>query len=179
MRLKAGERAPAFRVQTTAGEVFDLNTPRKKPLLLAFFRYASCPLCNLRVHELIQNHKALSEVADIVLVFQSPTEKIEAYVGRQSVPYPIIPDPERRLYALYKVEASWGAFFKAWSFKAARVFRALVTHRFRPGSVEGEIHRVPADFLIDENNTIRTAFYGKDIGDHLPLTQIYQKVREI
>lgn len=35
---------------------------------------------------------------------------------------------------------------------------------------------LPADFLIGPDLVIQTAYYGKDIGDHLPLEEIYRFV---
>ena len=172
MRLREVEFAPKFKTTDTQKRVFNLEDKREKVLLLAFFRYASCPLCNLRVHQLIQNQAILEQQIEIVLVFQSPIDKIEKYVGKQDVPYRIIADPKRKLYKLYGVENSWLGFFKAWTIKIPKVFSAVIGHRYLPGSMEGEIHRIPADFMIDKNGTILNAYYGKDIGDHLPLKEI-------
>ena len=172
MRLKENQTAPAFKIEDINGQLFDLNTPRKKPLLIAFFRYASCPLCNLRVHELIKNHAYLHDKIEILLIFQSPKEKIEQYVGKQDIPYKVLPNPSKTLYHLYGVENSWLGFVKAWTVKIKQVFIAVLQNRYLPGSVEGEIHRIPADFVVDTNNTILKAFYGKDIGDHLPLKEL-------
>jgi len=172
MRLKENEIAPSFNVVDMNGKAFDLDSPREKPLLIAFFRYASCPLCNLRVHELIENYENLNDKIEIVLIFQSPKEKIEQYVGKQKIPYRLLPNPNKRLYHLYGVENSWLGFAKAWTVEIKRVFIALFKKHYLPGSVEGEIHRIPADFIVDRDNKILKAYYGKDIGDHLPLKDI-------
>jgi len=172
MRLKENEIAPNFSVKDMNNETFDLATKREKPLLIAFFRYASCPLCNLRVHELIENYEVLSKKLEIVLIFQSPKDKIEKYVGKQDIPYRVLPNPSKSLYHLYGVESSWLGFAKAWTVKIKQVFVAVLQRRYLPGSVEGEIHRIPADFIVDRDNKILKAYYGKDIGDHLPLNQI-------
>jgi len=172
MRLQENQTAPLFKVQDIKGETFDLAAPRDKPLVLAFFRYASCPLCNLRVHELIENYDYLKEKVEILLIFQSPKEKIVQYVGKQNIPYRVFPDPQRVLYRLYGVESSWLGFVKAWSVKIIRVFKAVIKERYLPGTVEGEIHRIPADFILDTNNMILKAYYGSDIGDHLPLEEL-------
>lgn len=172
MRLQPNQTAPAFVQPDLLGENFDLNRSRDKPLLLAFFRYASCPLYNLRVHELIENYSRLKDQFEIVAVFQSPAVKIEQYVGQKEIPFRVIPDPDKKLYQLYGVESSWLGFGKAWTVKIGRVFNAVIRHHFIPGSMEGEIHRIPADFIITPNNTILEAYYGEDIGDHLPLQQI-------
>jgi len=173
MRLKENETAPSFKVEDMDGNIFDLNVPRDKPLLIAFFRYASCPLCNLRVHELIENYENLKDKVEIVLIFQSPKAKIEQYVGRQNIPYRLLPNPTKTLYHLYGVENSWLGFAKAWTIEIKKVFIALFKKHYLPGTVEGEIHRIPADFIVDTDNKILKAFYGKDIGDHLPLSELY------
>lgn len=173
MRLKENEIAPKFCVKDMNGIDFDLLTPREKPLLLAFFRYASCPLCNLRVHELIENYDELKEKIEIVLIFQSPKDKIEKYVGKQDIPYRVLPNSSKSLYHLYGVENSWLGFAKAWTIEIKKVFIALFKRHYLPGSVEGEIHRIPADFIVNTDNKILKAYYGKDIGDHLPLSELY------
>jgi len=38
--------------------------------------------------------------------------------------------------------------------------------------MEGDKSIVPADFLIKEDGSIHTAFYGNHIGDHLPIENI-------
>lgn len=172
MRLVEQSIAPTFSVSDTNEKIFDLSQPRHKLLLLAFFRYASCPLCNLRVHELIKNYRSLMDDLEIVAVFQSPTEKIERYVGTQGMPFTVLPDPHKNLYHLYRVENSWVGFGKAWTIKISQILDAVLRHRFLPGSVEGEFNRIPADFIIGTDNKIIRAYYGSDIGDHLPLDEI-------
>ena len=172
MRLKDNQMAPLFSQKAFSGEVYDLSVKREKPLLLAFFRYASCPLCNFRVHELIQNHQRLNKHLEIVAIFQSPKNKVEQYVCKQDIPFTLIPDPDKNLYKQYAVESSWFGFGKAWTVKISQVFNAVIKHRFIPGTMEGEIHRIPADFIIDTDGKILKAFYGQHIGDHLPLNEI-------
>jgi len=38
--------------------------------------------------------------------------------------------------------------------------------------MEGDKAIVPADFLINEDGTIHTAYYGNNIGDHIPIELI-------
>jgi hypothetical protein len=39
---------------------------------------------------------------------------------------------------------------------------------------DGTANRISADFLIDENGNVASAYYGKYIGDHLPIDSIKQ-----
>lgn len=173
-RLQSGQLAPVFRVKDWQDKVIELQYPLQTRVLLCFFRYASCPLCNLRVQELIKENQRLRSCGiSILAVFQSPPERIQHYVGQQEPPFPLIPDPKRELYRLYAVESSWTGFLRAWTVGITKVFRAVFGQGFLPGTVEGELHRIPADFLIDVEGHLVEVYYGKDIGDHLPLANLF------
>lgn len=171
MRLKVREEAPLFKTTDIADEIIDLQAYRGSKVLLSFYRYASCPLCNLRINHLIKLYPELSNKGlKIVSIFQSPKKSILEYVGKQDAPFPIVPDPSQKLYKLYRVETSWLGFAKA----GLEVKKLLETTQkgFLPGKVEGDMNRIPADFLIDEEGIIRKTFYGKDISDHMPIEDI-------
>lgn len=172
-RLKHGEIAPQFSEFDPFGKYIKLDDYKGRWLMLSFYRYASCPLCNLRVHELSKHSTRWQEQGlHMLAIFQSPAEKIRQYVGRQQAPFPLIPDPEQRLYALYGVGYSWTGFLKAWATRLPEIGRSVLGQGFLPGSVEGGIHRIPADFIIDPQGRIAEAYYGRDIGDHLPMERI-------
>lgn len=177
-RLRLGERAPDFETRDWRGEPIALYTTdsagtQPHLTLLSFFRYASCPLCNLRVQELIRAHDTLAARGiRLLALFQSPAERIAHYVGRQSPPFPLIPDPGLTLYRRYGVEASWLGFARAWTLGLPQVYKAVVANRFLPGSVENQITRIPADFLIAADGTLTDLYYGRDIGDHIPLARV-------
>jgi hypothetical protein len=131
----------------------------------------------LRVRELIRQYDELRKRrVKVLTVFQSPSDKIARYVGRQEPPFPLIPDPHLTLYRLYGVETSWLGFFRAWTFGIADIGRAVLGNRFLPGTVENEINRIPADFLIGPDSRLAIAYYGKDIGDHLPLDRVFDNL---
>lgn len=173
MRLKPGDTAPPFETTTIDGRPIRLDRYRGQKLLLAFFRYASCPLCNLRISELIRHHAELKmQGLHIVAIFQSPPERLPQYAGRQEPPFPLIADPDCRLYRLYGVESSWSGFLKG-GLRVGALATAMAKG-FLPGPMDGDKTRIPADFLIDPDLVIQTTYYGKDIGDHLPLPAIRQ-----
>ena len=173
MKIQPGQPAKNFSAEDISGNTVALHDFKGKRLMLSFYRYAACPLCNLRVHHLIQRHASFVERnLHPVAVFQSPKESILKYVGKQSIPFPVIADPERMLYQLYGIESSWSGFIKG-SLRLASVTSALMKGFF-PGKMEGIKSMVPADFLIGPDLTVQIAYYGGDIGDHLPIENIYQ-----
>lgn len=170
-RLQTGDRAPSFAAQSLNGHDVDLERYRGRKLLLSFFRYGACPLCNLRMTFLIDAFPRWQEQGlDVIAIFESPQERLLETVASNPIPFPVIPDPERILYKQYGVTASWlgyviGAF-------RVRSFRAAFQRGFHIGRGEGAIAQLPAEFLIGPDLTIERAYYGKDIGDHLPITEI-------
>lgn len=173
MKLSPGDAAPGFRLEDLHGNPVSLEQFRGRKLLLSFYRYASCPFCNLRVHRLSQQAPAWqARGLDLAAVFQSPRESILEHAGREPRPFAILPDPARGLYRQYGVERSWGAFLKA-SLQVGKMAEAA-RQGFLPGKMEGDIHRVPADFLIGEDGRVLVAYYGKDISDHLDEAVIEQ-----
>lgn len=176
MRLKSGTNAPLFKTTDIGGETIDLQSYKGSKVLISFYRYASCPLCNLRVNNLIKLYPSLSDKGlKIISIFQSPKESILQYVGKQDAPFPIVPDPAQKLYKQYGVETSWTAFAKA----GLQINKLIETTKlgFMPGKMEGEVNRVPADFLIDEKGVIQSAYYGADISDHMPIETILSFVK--
>ena len=173
MRIQPGQPAKNFSSEDLLGNTVALSDYKGKRLMLSFYRYAACPLCNLRVHHLIQQYPLFVEKGlHLVAVFQSPRESIFKYAGKQNAPFPVIADPDRTLYRLYGIESSWPGFIKG-SLRLSSVVSALMKG-FLPGKMEGIKSMVPADFLIGPDLTVQVAYYGKDIGDHLPVERIHE-----
>lgn len=183
-RLAEGERARAFRTTDLTGNVVDLTGYPGRHVLLSFFRFASCPYCNLRVHGMIERYPAYhSAGVEMIAIFESPRETMLRYVaGRMDAPFPLISDPEDHLYRLYGLEKSWGNFAKAFinPRTAAKSFRdaaiAGFGKGFWPGKIDAAPHRMPADFLIGPDMVVRKAWYGTYPGDHLPFETISRKL---
>lgn len=173
MRLTRDQSAPSFSVEDIDGKEQSIHHYQGKKLLLSFYRYAGCPLCNLRVHQLGQEASQLAaQGLHMVGIFQSPAEHIREHIGQDKRPFPIIADPDHHLYALYGVQGSWLGMARAMK-RMGDMGRAIKLG-ILPGKPEGDIHMIPADFLINEQGKILCAYYGKDIGDHLPLSDISQ-----
>ncbi len=171
MRLKSGDRAPPFRAEDVDGRSIEVGDGLARPLLLSFLRYASCPMCLLRVDELARAAPSLSAAGlDVVVVLHSPRERILRHT-RRSLPFAVIPDPERALYRLYRVEASIQRLILSTLLPSffARWVAAIRSGHFG-GAVDGEIGLMPADFIISAEGRIAHAHYGAHIGDHVDLT---------
>ncbi|MFQ5448145.1 MAG: redoxin domain-containing protein [Saprospiraceae bacterium] len=173
MKIKPGKIAPPFTTLDLQGCEVDLESYRGRKVMLSFYRYAACPFCNLRINNLIKQHAAWQEKGlEMLAVFQSPKEKMMKYVGRQEAPFPIIADPKRALYRLYGLETSWWGLMKG--LMRLSELRETLRKGFLKLDIDGRMAMLPADFLINEDMEVVLAYYGRDIGDHLPVETIEQ-----
>lgn len=172
-RLTAGMAAPAFGVRDTFGKPIRMDDYRGERLMLSFYRYASCPLCNLRIHELLGHWSDWhSRGLQMIAVFESPAAHVRHYLNRHDAPFPIVPDPGRALYKAYGVQGSLAGFLRAWTGHLPTLFNAVVRRKFLPGRMDGDWTMLPADFLIGPDLRVADAFYGHHIGDHIPIARI-------
>ncbi len=175
MRLAPGMAAPNFEMEDIFGNRRSIQAYAGKLLLLSFFRNGACAICNLQVHKLIERYPDYHcRGLEILAVFESPRESLRMHVARQDAPFPIIADPDARLYDLYGVETSQAKVLapvdEEWRngmIQEAESIGYKLTHE------EGSnFFRVPADFLIGPDQRIQVAFYADVVGEHIAWDQI-------
>lgn len=171
MRLKTGEKATHIKLPAIDGSAFDTENLVNKPFMLSFFRFASCPFCNLRVHELVQRFDELGEDFTIVAVFDSPLDNLVLHAEGHQAPFPILADESNRYYKQYSIEHSIAGVLKGMLLRMPTLIKSM-SMGYVPTTFKGSITTMPADFLIDRNGVIQTAYYGNDEGDHLPFAQV-------
>jgi peroxiredoxin len=105
MRLLTGQTAPDFRVEDIYSQSIDLRDYKGHKLMISFYRFSACPFCNMRVNKLMYASAAY-EVKGLKMIsfWQSPKESILEHVGKKNPPFPMIPDPTKEIYKLYRVE---------------------------------------------------------------------------
>lgn len=167
--LSEGTSAPEFEAESLEAGRVRLSALRGKPVWLAFFRFASCPLCNYRVHDMIARWSTFEgRTFHMLAVFQSPASRLRDFVAQQEPPFTLIADPHMELYELYGVETSVLGAMKPNVIATAA--RAAITPGVKVfGAPDGPATRLPGDYLIDRGGVIRVAYRGKDIADHVPL----------
>jgi peroxiredoxin Q/BCP len=171
MRLEVGQQAPSFVGQTIDGRRVELAALRGRTVLLKFYRFATCPVCNWHMHAFIKDYASLEALGlTTIVLFHSPSEKI-ARTRRSVAPFDIVADPGRRIFEKYGVERSWAGMFTPavmWTYALA------LKAGFPPGLLtsEGGITGNPADFIIDADGQIAFAHYGKHYADTLWASQV-------
>lgn len=150
------------------GERIDFGMGRRT--LVSLFREATCPFCNFRVFELTHNYPGLSALGlDIVAVFYSGPEDVKKFNARQPRPFRMVTDAEGELHRQFGVGRSMIGKLRAMMLRWKAMFIGMRETELR-GMLTGNL--LQADFLIDETGTVVETFYGRDVGDHIPMERI-------
>ncbi|PIY08224.1 MAG: alkyl hydroperoxide reductase [Flexibacter sp. CG_4_10_14_3_um_filter_32_15] len=176
MRLKTGQTAPLFSLEDIFGRKIDLSSykDKNKKILISFFRNVACPFCNFRIHQLTKKNEKWKDKLEMIFFLESKKEVVLRSIFHKEVsPIPIISDENKVLYQEYGVENSTFKTLSTFlSSKHRTTFNTAKKMGLSINSGEKGITIIPADFLLDENLTIMEAYYGKNIGDHLPFENI-------
>jgi peroxiredoxin len=159
------------------GRLIRLSDYRNDKVLLCFFRYAGCPWCNLAVHRLALEMPHFEKLGLKVIAFlQSDADHIQRYIYDRHIPpppFPIIPDPKRRIYSRYGVGTSLAAGIRSVP-KLPDWLRATIDKSFRHGVVDGNLGLVPAQFLIGPDLKVYKAHYGRDYFDDISMVELLE-----
>jgi thioredoxin-dependent peroxiredoxin len=171
MRFKTGDKIINFTLPEIRGEQFELSSLKGKRYMLSFFRFASCPFCNMRMHELVTRQNELNSDFTIVAVFDSSLENLQKYTTKHHALFSVLADEQNIAYKAYNIERSIAGIFKGIIFRMPTLMTAMLKG-YIPWRIKGNMATMPADFLIDENGVIQKAYYGSDEGDHLAFNEI-------
>lgn len=197
-RQRAATRAPTFvrprhlatisaRVASTSesGAATVLLPDPERVVHLQLRRFAGCPVCHLHLRSFVRRAAEL-ERAHIreVVVFHSPAEELRRHAAE--LPFAVVPDPHKVLYAEFGVETSPGALLnpRAWpaiALGVARSLRAAIQRKeplppIRPH--QGSLG-LPADFLIAPDGRVLAAKYGAHADDQWSVDDVISISRAI
>ena len=169
------DKVKDFKAKNHHNKDLTLTDFKGQKIWLAFYRYASCPLCNLHIHSIINRFDEVKKSGLIFLpVFQSSPSEVQKYAGKNDLPFPIICDPQEEIYNLYNVGKSYGGFVSLSVM--AKGMKAMMSGHM-PGKMEGEISRLPSEFIINKDFEIIYRYDGKNIGDHPSLDIVLEKAK--
>ncbi|MCJ8319388.1 MAG: redoxin domain-containing protein [Colwellia sp.] len=161
------------------GAIFDLHSIKGKPFMLSFFRFASCPFCNLRLHQLVKRFDEFGDDFTIVAIFDSPLNNLVQHAKDHHAPFIILADEDNQYYREYGIEYSILGVIKGMTFRLPTLLKGLLkgigkglVKGYNPLRFKGRITTMPADLLVDKDGIVVKAYYGKDEGDHLAFEDV-------
>lgn len=170
-RLLPNSTLPFFEIQDIDGKKWSNTALGSGKTWLAFFRYASCPICNFQYGQMLKRAEVYAEKeVQIVGVFESPASSIHTYQKTEERAFPLIPDPESRLYDIFGLETSlFGMVSGMLSSNAVK--GVLQNPGYLLGHRDGVHTRLPADFLI-KDGVIVHAFYASSMDEHIDFATV-------
>jgi len=172
MALNVGQAAPEFEaVDQKDQKLVVPGAFQGKKVALSFLRYLGCPLCLMKLEEVIQNYPAYAAAgAGLIALVQSRPGHVKRFADRKKLPFALISDPERKIYKLYQVPLGGVKEYIAPPVLKATIQATLKGHMH--GRFGGNELQIPADFILAPDGTIAFVHYGKDISDFLAHSEL-------
>jgi peroxiredoxin len=127
----------------------------------------------LREHE-----QELDRLGAVVLgvSFEGPSV-IARFAERESLPYPILSDPERRAYRAFGLER--GRTGQVWSLHALRTYaRGLLNGRL-PRLPRADIAQLGGDFVLDSQGKVVYEYRSEESADRPAIDTLLDAVRAV
>jgi peroxiredoxin len=181
-KLRPGSIVSARELATIGGEPVRLPDPERM-VHLQFRRFAGCPICNLHLRSVVRRHAEI-EAAGIreVVVFHSPLAELAGY----DLPFAVIADPDKRLYAEFGVESAPRALLDPRAWRALlvgslRTTWAVLRRRERgPAAMpNGGRLGLPADLLIGPDGRVLAVKYGEHADDQWSVGELLARGAEV
>ncbi|WP_063737078.1 peroxiredoxin-like family protein [Streptomyces sp. RTd22] len=176
--LRPGDRVTARELSPVSGPALTVPAPDGRLTHLQFRRFAGCPVCNLHLRSVTVRHPEI-EAAGVreVAVFHSPAGELRQYAD--GLPFALIADPDKHLYAEFGVESAPRALLdpRAWLPALSAILRSTaMLVRGREGlpsrrQPHGRLG-LPADFLIAPDGTVLAAKYGEHAYDQWTVDEL-------
>lgn len=169
MTQKVGEHIKNIKLPELSGQPFELKSLQGKKVMVAFHRFATCPFCNLRIHQLVQNFDFFGDNFTVIAIFDSPLEHLQKHAKDHHAPFTILADQNNTYYQAFSIERSVLKTMKGFFKRLPSVLYAMFIKGFWPFPIKGNFFSLPLEILFDENGIIKHIHKAKDEGDHLPI----------
>ena len=174
--IKLNVKAPEFNLIDIYNRRINLDEYKGRKVLIAFFRHAGCPYCNMRAHFFRKNYEQFNKQnLDLIFFFESTELILKSSIFHQEIsPIPIISDPDKIWYETYGIENSLVKSVK--SHLTTFIKQAITAKKngvpIHPMKNGESFSTMPAEFLLDENLIIRRIHYSKNLSNRLSFDQI-------
>jgi peroxiredoxin len=165
--VKAGERAPLFRLRCRRGGFISLSDLLERgPAVISFFWGDWCPFCVLELKALAAAHPEIERLGATLVALSPRARDQSSSLGDDGEPrFPVLQDPGCEIAARYRI-----AFTVPQQFRAA--YLALgYPNSARIGS-KGWVLPIPATYVLDSTGLIVLSYLDADHTTRLEPTGI-------
>ena len=171
-QLSVGDDAPNFTLPAIDGTTFDMSTMKGKRVILTFFRFSSCPFCNIRINKILKRWNEFADDTVMVGVFDAKIGELTKRMKKHNPPFTVVADETYEQYLQNDVKKSLLRVLWAPMRAPLTMLQALLKGYVPMTLSISKLSTIPVDILIDENGKVVNAHYCKDTVDHLPIDQL-------
>ena len=99
MAYQIGDKITELSLPAIGGNSLSIEQVKGKRYMICFMRFAACPFCQLRIHQLISRWQELDENFTVIAVFDSSLENLQKQSKNQQAPFPILADEQAIYYS--------------------------------------------------------------------------------
>tara|TARA_B100000963_G_C22365130_1_gene553388 strand:+ start:203 stop:742 length:540 start_codon:yes stop_codon:yes gene_type:complete len=171
-RLQAGELVADFTLPSISGSMFSMSETRGRKVILTFFRFSSCPFCNIRISQLTKRWNEFSDDIIMVGIFDAKIDDLKKRMKHQNAPFSILADENYELFTKHSVQKSFVRFMLGTLSAPLTLLKATMRGYFPMTLSISKLSTIPVDILIDENGKVVKAHYCKNTADHLSIDEM-------
>ncbi|WP_293372353.1 peroxiredoxin-like family protein [Nevskia sp.] len=175
--LKAGERAPNFRLPDANGRMVELDDLRARgPVVLVFYRGQWCPYCNLELRAYQQLLPAFDEAGTTLVAIspQTPDHSLST-VEKNALAFPVLSDVGSnvaRAYGLaFDLDDEMQRLYSDF-------FGNDLSRYNGSGAISGWTLPLPATYLVGRDARIQLAHVDVDYRRRLDPLQLFERLQK-
>ena len=173
-RLTSGSPAPDISLPAIDGSTFKMSDHLGKRVILTFFRFSTCPLCNIRINRIIKRWNEFPEGTVMVGVFDAKIGELTKRMKKHNSPFTIVADESFEHFERNSVMRSFGRFMIGALRSPLTLIHATLKGYIPLTMSIKKLSIIPVDVLIGEDGKVVEAHYCKDTADHLPIDRFIQ-----
>tara|TARA_B100000925_G_scaffold290640_1_gene276325 strand:+ start:119 stop:661 length:543 start_codon:yes stop_codon:yes gene_type:complete len=173
-RLVAGSNAPEISLPSIDGGTFNMSEYKGKRVVLTFFRFSTCPFCNIRINRIVKRWNEFPEDTVMVGVFDAKIGELTKRMKKHNAPFAIVADESFEHFEKNSVMKSFSRFM--WgAMRSPLTFMQATLKGYFPLTMSiSKLSLIPVDVLIGEDGKVVEAHYCKDTADHLPIDRLIE-----
>ena len=172
MNIQVGGRLPEHVLPSIHDRDINTGSFSGQKVVVSFYRFASCPFCNLRMGSMVKRWDEFDENTQAVAVFDSSVNELKARMKRHNPPFEVLADPSNVLYNSVGVRRKKAKGLLLPLFRLPKVFKAL-SRGFLPRTLSpSKLGILPVDVLVNADGIIEHIHEGRNGDDRMSLDEI-------
>ncbi len=105
-KIVSGDPIPNIILPSIDGKGYDISSANGKRIILTFYRFETCPFCNIRINKIIKRWSEFNEETVMIGIFDANIDKLSNSMKKHNPPFIILADEQYTSFLEYEVQKS-------------------------------------------------------------------------